>query len=171
MISDTRKPINLAVGNLCLKAYKERENSMKEGVVLAPEYILLLRKQREAMKNRSHPRETSKRQSMSCGIEIQEQISSADIPSLESTTISTDFDFGSAGLTSDLMEPSTDNDFWHLNGFEDPINDIGSGIDFDLNDMLDHDSGIANENFSDISWEQWDTWLADSNLMPSLPQI
>lgn len=51
-VTDYKKPLHVAVGSLCLKAYKARENALREatkGVFpkVIPEYIKVLREQRE----------------------------------------------------------------------------------------------------------------------------
>ena len=50
---DTRKPIHVAVSNLCLKAYGDREGALQNGKTCpppTPAFILQLRQQREAVK-------------------------------------------------------------------------------------------------------------------------
>ena len=55
MVSNMKKPIHVAVGNLCLKAWAAREAALKangQPVLNVPEYIIQLRKQREEASNR-----------------------------------------------------------------------------------------------------------------------
>ncbi len=63
LVQDMKKPIHVAVGNLCLKAYESREAAMKDGNILphpTPEHILKLRQHREAAKAKKEAREAQR---------------------------------------------------------------------------------------------------------------
>ena len=65
MISSTKKPIHVAVGNLCLKAFNAYEAAlMQQGMTIShePDYITRLRRQREAAKARRKAPDTKSKE-------------------------------------------------------------------------------------------------------------
>ena len=184
MIFDTKKPIHIAVGNLCLKAYSVREAALHDGNISSPqtpEFILQLRRQREIAKAKKHRRDTKNGQA-------EHQVSHdhattrdmdpspiAGVNSLSSTMEST---YLQQNTTSHpLSLPQTDNAtegdaFWFINGFDDSqIGNLDDDVmNMDLDFTLGQENSAENTNASTqpVTWEQWDTWLADSNVIRPL---
>lgn len=142
MILDTRKSIHVAVGNLCLKAYNDRENVLqKKNISLppTPQFIIQLRQQRETAKAKRQAKlAKSNLANLSNVMESTNLQPSAEVPVIE--------------------QPKYDS-FWYENGFDD--NNMNNAMNMDLDFMLPLDQMM---NDTGVTWEQWDAWLADSNL-------
>jgi hypothetical protein len=64
---------------------------------------------------------------------------------------------------------SEDDQFWFMNGFGDSqANNLDDVMDMDLDLMLAQDDNVEDNATQTITWEQWDAWLADSNLIRPL---
>lgn len=163
MIFDTRKPIHVAVGNLCLKAYGDREAALQNGTMSTPKFILQLRQQREVLNAKRQAREKSNRPDVSLShINVQgprlETSVVALSDSLESANIQQNATFGPSHIqTNDNIEGDP---FWVMNGFADEVGNLDDMMNLDPDFMLAQDYSM--------DWEQWDAWLADSNLLPPL---
>jgi hypothetical protein len=168
--SDMKKPIHVAIGNLCLKAYNARESALRSKSMFCPPtpgFVENLRQHRTtAIAKRLARREKLHQQH-------QPNISLAN----SGPAVPTDRQHGSHDVLlaqqSSILNPSnlyqaTDSaeiDPFHL--FEN-INDNDQADNY-----MDLDYGLLdNYNMDDcapepIDWEQWDVWLADSNVMRS----
>lgn len=60
---------------------------------------------------------------------------------------------------------ATDGDpFWVINGFDDSqVSSLTDVMDMNLDFMLAQDGSVEDNASQTITWEQWDTWLAESN--------
>jgi hypothetical protein len=153
MMSDARKPIHIAVGNLCLKAFSAYEAAQQKAShsLLDLDFILMLRQTQENVKSKIQTR----------------------LPYANTQDASDAQEPGNSrpGTRAGLPDPahnetSADIDsFWSINGFDDkqiPLWDDPMNMDLDL--VLSQDYGLGG-NSPVISWETWDAWLADSNNM------
>ncbi|KAL9094428.1 MAG: hypothetical protein Q9165_003278 [Trypethelium subeluteriae] len=172
MISDMKKPIHVAVGNLCLKAYSDREAALQKGnlyVPPTPEFVLQLRQQREAAKAKREARtaKSSQQEDLANTLDIDPNpdggvthvSDTLESTSLQQTTTSHQPNLAHTGSTVE-SDP-----FYFMNGFDD--SQVGN-LDMDLDFMLAQDYNIEDNATETITWEQWDAWLADSNLMRPL---
>ena len=153
MVFNTRKRIHVAVGSLCLEAYRARATTLLQDSNMCPpptpEFILRLRQQRELAK--------AKRQAQAAKSSQPDDplIHPSDTPETTHPHQSVTSHYPSLVQTADS---ATDGDpFWFINGFDDiqveSVNDI----------MLTQGRSMENVGSQTITWEQWDTWLAESN--------
>lgn len=91
-----------------------------------------------------------------------------EVPSTASNLIMANESATAANSNLEELVPSNDN-FWQLHGFGDQIDVFGTGTDLDLDSMLAQDFVLGHAELQGIDWAQWDTWLADSDLLPSMP--
>ena len=175
ILLSTKRPILMAVGNLCLKAFSAREAALMNGQKSSsdpPGYITKLRKQREAAKAR--------RESAIARNKPQETI--LDVERLAITKAETD---SSSSEVRVVAEPSPcspikqgenpvqgsartgDDAFWLS---ENPDASFFAGGATDMMD-LDTDAILAQDYLRDevIDWAQWDSWLG--NPEPIRPNV
>ena len=176
MVFDTKKPIHVAVGNLCLKAYSDREAALQDGKICpppTPEFILQLRQQREAAKAKRQARDA--KSSRPEDLVSHSQANARDMsPKLSDTLESTYLWQNTTPHPPSPTQPSgaTDGDpFWFTHGFDDSqVGTVDNVMDMDPNFfLLAQDHGVEEDDAApSISWEQWDAWLADSNVLRPL---
>ena len=172
MVSNTKRPIHVAVGNLCLKAFNAREVAlMNEGKSIppAPEYITKLRQQREAAKARRQGRDAKSKEA--------EAIPSYDQPKANETRMRPDSNMAPSKSHFESHEPQQnlrsqltsldqpsgpiDNDaFWFSNGFNDGL--LGT-MNMETDFMLAQGHSLEDTTGQSINWTQWDAWLGDLN--------
>ena len=181
MVFDTNKPTHVAVGNLCLKAYSARETALQNADICPPpipEFILQLRQQREVAKARRQARDA--KSSQLANPHGQGQANPRDTGprpdasiiyssnTLEPTYLQQSTTSHPPSLTQ--IGGATEGDpFWFINGFDDSqagnTNDV---MNMDLDFMSAQDHSVEDNASQTITWEQWDAWLADSNVMRPL---
>ena len=178
MVFDTKKPIHVAVGHLCLNAYSAREAALQNGNIgptSTPEFILQLRQQREAAKAKRQARDAkssqpenpvSHGQANARGMGPRSNtglIDSSD--TLESMNIQQSTRSHPASLTQ--TGGATEGDpFWFINGFDtNQVGGFNNEMNIDLDSMLAQDHSVEDNATQTITWEQWDAWLADSNVL------
>jgi hypothetical protein len=166
-IISTKKPIHVAVGNLCLKAWTAREAAiMHEGrnVAPEPEFIGQLRQQREAAKARRKARDNKNKQTdiyqgkpLPQAIETRTQEFNADsLPQQASS-----FDM----IDNTTNQASESDPFWLNSGLDDGMwGPSGDTMHLDTDLMLAQDYGFDDPTGQSISWSQWDAWLGETNL-------
>jgi hypothetical protein len=181
-LSNTNRPIHVAVGNLCLKAFNTREAKLisdGKSVAALPQFIIKLRHQRQAAKVRRQERDMDKRRTP--------PTSDREPPIVDESTSSIDPDGSFARQTSGAQQnlPSQPNNpfdqpkdfsnnndaFWYGSEYEDRVpGHFNDGMIMDIDYMLAQDQGFEESSTTEqgISWSQWDAWLADSGRM-SLP--
>lgn len=181
LIFDTKKPIHVAAGNLCLKAYNDREAALQNGNIYpppTPEFILQLRQQREVAKAKRQARDAKSSQSedpVSHGPANAHNMGprpDAGVVYLSDTLESTNLQQGTTSQPPNLTQTggATEGDpFWFINGFDDSqIGNLDDVMDMDPDFMLAQDHSVEDNAAPTITWEQWDAWLADSNIMRPL---
>ncbi|MCJ1396413.1 hypothetical protein MMC18_009303, partial [Xylographa bjoerkii] len=181
LIFDTKKLIHVAVGNLCLKAYSDREAALRNGNLCPPpppEFILQLRHQREVAKAKRQARDA--KSSRPEDLVNHGQANARDMdPRSENGAISLSDTLASKDLQQSPMShpPSLvqtggapeDDPFWFINGFGDSqVGTLDDVMNVDLDFMLAQDHSMEDNATQTITWEQWDSWLADSNLLRPL---
>ncbi|GAB7356781.1 hypothetical protein MBLNU459_g7675t1 [Dothideomycetes sp. NU459] len=182
MIFDTRKPIHVAVGNLCLKAYSDREAALQKGNVRlppTPEYISQLRQQREAAKANRQARGAKARRRENPVSRTQANATHADARqdaglahlsnSLESASLEQNAASVPQPSLAQVGGTAEDDPYWFMNGFGDGQGGaFDDAMAMDLDFMLAQDDGGEALATQAISWEQWDAWLANSNVIGPL---
>ena len=181
MVLDTRRPIHVAVGNLCLKAYSAREAALQTRNMYfppTPECILQLRQQREVAKAKRQARnsKTSRPEDKASYTQANARDTSlrddAEISYPSEILDSTHLHQSTMPQPSSLTQrdSATEGDpFWFINGFDDSqVGHSADMMDIDLDFMLDQDQSVEDNTLPTITWEQWDAWLADSNKIPPL---
>jgi hypothetical protein len=174
MVFDTKKPIHVAVGSLCLKAYSSRETALQNGNMClppTPKFIMELRQQREIAKAKRQARDAASRQP--ANLVRPSQANANDMSEGGNTSAIYSRDILESPIPQQSITsyqpnpaPSEDDLFWSTNGFYDT--QVGN-----LNDVINIDEDFSTDDNAaqTITWEQWDAWLADSNLIPPLSSV
>ena len=181
LVFDTKKPIHVAVGNLCLKAYSDREAALQNNNMYpppTPDFILQLRHQREVAKAKRQARDAKSSQSedpVSYGQPNARDMGprpDAGVIHLSDTLEYTNLQQSTASQPPNLTQTggATEEDpFWFINGFDDSqTGNLDDVMDMDPDFMLAQDHSVEDNAAPTITWEQWDAWLADSNIMRPL---
>jgi len=163
---DTKKPVHVAVGNLCLKAYSAREvASRNEAIYLppTPEFIFQLRQQRQVAKAKKGARDATSSQAVSQSREIARDISSRSQASAN-YTVDTERPLPIQHISTSPPPPytgATEGDsFWSLNGLDDSqASSLNDMMNLDTDFMLAQDYNMDGNTAQPNTWEQWDTWL------------
>ena len=171
MVFSTKKPIHAAVGNLCLKAYSDREAAPQTGDTRSaptPEFILQLRKQREVVRFKREERlarhrqpEDNPRHGHPAGRKGGPKANTSAINMGEELNFANTQQGPTSVSPSMIQNGSTadGNSCWSVNGIDD--------WQFDNLDSMDmewpQDHNTWGNTTHSISWEQWDTWLVDYN--------
>ena len=182
MVLETRKPIHVAVGNLCLKAHSAREAALQNQNICPPptaEFILQLRRQREVAKAKRQARDAkssrpgdpvSHGQAKACDISLGPDASVVSLSdTLDSTYLQQRTVSNPPSLTG--IGGATEGDlFWSINGFDDSqVGNLDDVMNLDPDFMLAQDQSMEGNDTQPITWEQWDAWLADFNAIRPLP--
>ncbi|CRG84221.1 hypothetical protein PISL3812_01536 [Talaromyces islandicus] len=164
MISDTKKPIFVAVGNLCLNAYADREAALQRINLYpppVPDFISQLRQQRDTFNSQRQLRDTQ--------VTRLENLNSHSYDEHRNTSSKSEIDITHMGRHlgsinfqqsatsrqsnfSQTTDTTDDNSFWFNHGFDD------SNFYFDVMKM--NTDLMTSQGHS---WEQWDALVADSN--------
>ncbi|KAI1863438.1 uncharacterized protein JN550_009549 [Neoarthrinium moseri] len=154
MILDTRKPIHIAVGSLCLKAYASREAVLqKSGTSPSPlpTFIVQLRQQRKIVQTKKQAVHSKSYQQED---PVDGSQSATQLPNWSRPS----------GLPNSSGSPEGDA-FWS----KQVSGDAEFGIANDLGDMgwdfLQDQDGVGDSATSGIDWDKWDSWLAESNMI------
>jgi hypothetical protein len=170
MLLDLRKPIHVAIGNLCLKAYSAREAALlnsKTHPSSTPNFISQLRQLREAAmaKRRARKASTEWRARPQAREAQLEQVLDLGHSGVGVQTTASQ-QSGTQHMSNVTHTASTTGeDSQHLFGVFDDNYEANMYMDLDF--TLPEDYSMENYVPEPINWEQWDTWLADSNLMKS----
>lgn len=168
MSFDSKKPIHAATSSLCLKAYSAREAARQNGgnPPPAPEFILQLRHQRETARARREARHVKSRAEniVSDQANAGAGLDAGFIASSGLRELS-QLQHGVIAKAPNAPAASTaDDPFWFVNGYDDgQVGDLDDAMNMDL-DFMAQDPGVADNAAPNINWEQWDAWLAESNM-------
>jgi hypothetical protein len=172
MITNMKKPIHAAVGNLCMKGYTERENALRargKYTQPTPNFILRLRQRREAAKARRKARATKNNRPQDAGshMNVNHDLSQ------DMTTIHPEYSMeqmqeltiNPPSQAQPELEPEPANvqdPFDFFSTFEDERSFGDMEID-DLDLLLAQDYDIGSSVTEPMDWRQWDAWLAHPN--------
>ena len=174
MISSTEKPIHVAVGNLCLRAFTAYEAALRhEGITTSdePDYITKLRQQREAARAKRKARDA---RSMEAGAvpsyDPLQVIETRTRPDSRISLLKGDFkaDKPQQSSMSDMtnLNQAWENEpFWLTSGLDDSL--YGTSRDMmnmDTDFMLAQDYSPEDATDQSIDWAQWDAWLGEQNM-------
>ncbi|KAL8738248.1 MAG: hypothetical protein Q9181_000928 [Wetmoreana brouardii] len=181
MLLSINRPIFVAVGNLCLKAFSARTAALtkeKRNLFDPPEYITKLRKQREAAKAR---RRAVIARSEGHETLDGEKTTDADATwpdtnpgSAEATVQAQQQQYTVAKQSANPLQRSTrtgDDAFWLSDAQDDSFFTGGAAdtMNLDTDAILTQDHWFDTPNGEVIDWAQWDAWLG--NLIPTGPNI
>ncbi|KAL8783255.1 MAG: hypothetical protein Q9213_004767 [Squamulea squamosa] len=159
-----RKPIHVAVGNLCLKAYNvymSTPQHTKMGHSPTPEFISELRLHRDMAKNKKQARNTRSSQPMEL---VNHAQASNRINTSESTDL-TPFQHSPASDGSGLTQTNnfSENDpFWFVQGLDDnQFDNVVDTMNKDLDATTAQDPRAEGSATHLVNWKQWDAWLAE----------
>jgi hypothetical protein len=162
LVSDMRKPVHVAIGKLCLKAYAARETLLLGSTTTSrptPTCIIQLRERSELAKAKHHARnKKADRQGehnvLRSGNSNYNEALQGSISQNSTIPTSTNFD-NHDGAPENAS-------FYFFDGFDDnnSHNDMYMDLDFVLPEGC-----LESYAPEQVDWEQWDTWLADSNIM------
>lgn len=185
-----KKPLNVALGNLCLKAYNAREAAISQQgkhTGRNPNYIARLRSQRQAAKARrrdvdekhqrsdaSHPKAIA-----SAETSTSENTEQSDTTQVSSTSRITPAE--TEYISTRAAQPPVPQ--WHSNdgqsqiGHEEddyswhpadigsshpgPSTDISDPMVLDIDYLLEQESYLDEASIQPLDWNQWDTLLRD----------
>ena len=174
----TKKPMFVAIGSLCLKAFSARETALaKENHSLTntPKYITRLREQRGEAKVRREAAIARNKQRYSFDGEKQLSSMDPDItwPEANQTLENTQME-AQAQQKPVVTQPvnlaqsssrTGDDAFW-LNGAANGdicACELADQMNLDSNDILAQDYWFDTPNGEVIDWEKWDTWLGNND--------
>lgn len=174
MISNTKKPIHVAVGNLCLKAFDAYGVALVQvgrGNSHEPDFITKLRQQREAAKARKKAREArSKEAGAILSYKPAQAIETRTRPGPRISLSKGNFDAdkpqrNSSSQLTNFNQLSEGDPFWLTNGLDDGLyGTSGDIMNMDTDFMLAQDYGLGDATGQTISWTQWDAWLSELNV-------
>ncbi|KAF2492577.1 hypothetical protein BU16DRAFT_513756 [Lophium mytilinum] len=177
MVLDTKKPINIAIGNLCLKAFSDREAALQTANASppTPRFILQLRQLREVAKAKRQARDAKAIRSGAPESHNQANAHTmgprldAGIINLSDTLDSTYLQQSTTPHYPDLTQTngaSGEDPFWFINGLDDGgVGGSDAVMDMDLDFLVAQGHGVDGSATQAINWAQWDAWIADSNVM------
>lgn len=171
MLLDMRKPIHVAIGNLCIKADDAREAALRgqhKRFSPAPDFIFQLRQQRELRRTRRAARSTrDSRPMISVGHQRThaQSIESTPRPSVaRESDVTMPTNLQQISETQHSCEPTTD-----MSGTFDLLEPFGDSHVGNLNEdsgfNIEYDQNLEADAIHTIDWDQWDIWLAHSHIM------
>lgn len=174
MSSSTKKPIHVAVGNLCLKAFNAYEAAlMRKGMTIShvPDYITKLRQQRQAARARRQARdarsmeaEAAKSYEPLAVIETRTRPDSIISPSKADSNTEKPQQTPSLKSTC-LTQASESESFWLNDCLDDSLYGTSSDVmNLDTDFLLAQDYGLEDAADQSIDWAQWDAWLGEQDV-------
>jgi len=175
LLSNTRKPIYIVVGNLTLKAYNARSMAIANtGGILpaAPEFITKLHHQRASAKAKKEVRNARKNQTglNSAQAQTNENMTRTEDEMRSSQGTSEDYiSMQNLNLQQNLLQPNHNMEtdpFWFTNGFNNSFMDTSNGFTNNTDYMLASpitslDDIVTGDH---MNWQQWDATLASLNM-------
>ena len=174
LLLSINRPIFMAVGNLCLKAFGARVVTLtKEQRSLPdpPEYITKLREQREAAKVRREKAITRSRKQETLKGEKRSTTTNAETTWSDSNPrfagASTDAQLQQSLVARQSANPAQgstrtgDDAFWLKDALDDSFFTDGAAdmMNLDADTILAQDYWVDTPNGEAIDWAQWDAWL------------
>lgn len=179
-VKNTKRAIYVAVGNLCLKAYRARETALKnqgKSPAQPPDFITKLLKQREAAKARRNARnkthKTERINSDALDIDLSNGISNNNVPASGTdshTYESVQHRLSQPAFFDHSQNYNYNNDMtWFSNGFDNLLGSSNDMMNIDTDFMLAQDPSMENSPESSIDWTQWDAWVSNMNMSMNIP--
>ena len=188
MLLSTNRPIFVAVGNLCLKAFNARVAALtREDKQLSdpPEYIAKLQEQRQAAKARRGTVSAKIREQGNHYGEKRSIAKETDVACQATTSTSTPMStetlvdnqpqhYSVPAQQADPVHESIwtgDDAYWLKDAMDDCVFTSGptDAIDQDMDAILAQDAWFDTPNSEGIDWAQWDAW--QGNVEPVRPNI
>lgn len=170
LMSDMRKPIHVAISNLCLKAYDAREKALLVSSASSsptPAFIDQLRKQREIAVAKQQARKDRQGSGINLRNQCPNRVSQARGANIDPTTRAPPYWMETNHSEPDQTQPIAESNSLHYFGFLEDGNAVHDTVmDFDFTYPDDYHLEET-PSYDAIDWEQWDSWLAESNLLPS----
>ncbi|KAH7396762.1 hypothetical protein DE146DRAFT_763878 [Phaeosphaeria sp. MPI-PUGE-AT-0046c] len=170
LISDMRKPIHVAICNLCLKAYDARENTLLSSGASSsstPAFITRLRQQREMTIAKQQTRKDHRRAGHNSHTSRLGQVPQPVGPNETPTIRVSSHTMDTNRLNFNQAFGVAENDSLRYFGFLDD-NNLATNDPQDFDFTLPEEYQMENTmSYEAIDWEQWDSWLAESNLIAS----
>lgn len=172
MILDMKKPLHIAVARLCLKAYDAREVAIQDANLNpgpAPAFIIQLRQRWEAIEAKQRAQRARLFNTMHSG-QYKDTVTDVSNPVLvadlsHDTLVDNVLDRSPAPQMKNLspiLGHMQNDPFDFFTGVKDPHFRAG---DADMDCPSTEDYNMDDFDMTTIDWEQWDAWLADSNVM------
>ena len=188
MMLNIDRPISVAVGNLCLKAFSARAAALmteKGSFLDPPEYVTKLQAQREAAKWRREAAIARSKDQKTLDSDKRLTTNDADVTWPDSNPRSAEAmmeapveaqpqqSLGAEQPANPVQGSSRNGDdaFWLNDSLDDGFFADGAAdvMKFDMDSILAQDYGLDTSNSEVIDWAQWDAWLG--NLDPTRPNI
>jgi hypothetical protein len=175
LLLNIEKPIFVAIGSLCLKAFNARAAALakeKRSLSDSPAYVVKLRDQREAAKARREAVSTrgkGKEIFERCGERLTTTDANAKWPTTNASSAEARVE-AQMQQYPNLVQGSTcteDDAFW----FSDALGGSGTAdmMDLDTDAILSQDYWLDVSNGEAIDWAQWDAWLGSMDpIRPNL---
>ena len=169
-VTNTKKALYVAVGNICLKAYDAHGGVFaKDGKPIppAPAYINAFRKQREAANARRKTREsaTGNKKAPVDGLPADAQCTSEERNTLCPTTGFQEQSTGLGGTASPEISNSLQPELWpsdQNNQFSDDVFMFTNGnANMDIDMLLAQNTSMDDPLDQTIDWVKWDALLGD----------
>ena len=172
MLRDMRKPIHVAVGSLCLKAWQARETTSQLGPWTfdpLPDFISRLRDQQEATALKNKARAAAKEGTANTNASHFHTSASESVRTQDHTALNTDMTFENEQNQQQTsfrpLQPSESDPFYYLESYgDDQFDSTQRSMDLDFILAQDYTS----DGSFQIDWDQWDAFVAESNLMGPL---
>lgn len=149
--------------------------------VATPKFILQLRQQRDSLKaKRQLQVNSSKQKASGTGSQTirrgKNAFSDPGISirgnSLDSMQVPTHITAPARPIphgTDETLMATEEEPFWLMQGLDSSaLANVNDMMDFDFDSTLNMDFGIEEPSSHTIDWNQWDTWLAQSNILGPL---
>lgn len=168
MITNMKKPIQGAVGNLCLKAYEIRQASIRHSgspELNIPDFIAKLSQQRDSIKAdravRNQKRESIIRKQQHNSMENKQ---GEAIPDSFTATQNNGTSVSSSTLNVLPATATADENFWFAQSFDEAFLHASNGMmSFDPDFMLDSPYLVDSNMEETFDWAQWDALLSQTN--------
>jgi Fungal specific transcription factor domain len=174
MLMSIKKPIFVAVGNLCLGAFDARSAALEsQGRTLPkqPEYITKLQEVRKAARTRREAVIAKRQEQKTLEAERRLLAVNLDAMPLDANSKSTQPVVDAPLAYTTANQPTypitrnlhtEDDAFWLSNALNDDfLGEAGSMMDLDMDAVLGQDYWLENPNGEGIDWVQWDALVSN----------
>lgn len=174
MITNTKRTLYVAVGNLCLKAFRARETVTareKSSATQVPDFIHKLRQKREAARIRVQTRLSSRKEqgafpSKADAIENPPHaVMRTHRGHFDSTESANDVQSQPQAMDHELLPPEANRSaYWLVDDFNSATPSApNSMLDTTINLLFTEDQNINDTAAEAIDWTQWDAWLSGTD--------